>query len=86
MLRPSVVRSIPGASATKLGSFSAALIKVNSPTIPNWSVTIPGGIFDTVPVLKIDLNIYVQMLKTTILLTFRKRLVTRFFLIYICLL
>lgn len=68
MLRPSVVRSIPGASATKLGSFSAALIKVNSPTIPNWSVTIPGGIFDTVPVLKVDLNIYILKVMENIFL------------------
>ncbi len=33
--KPKVVRSMPGANATKLGSVSAARINVNSPTIPN---------------------------------------------------
>ena len=47
--KPNVVRSIPGARATRLGSFSAALINVNRPTIPNWSLTIPLGMFETVP-------------------------------------
>lgn len=49
--KPSVVRSIPGANAMRLWSFSlAALMKVNRPAIPNWSVTIPDGILDTMPV------------------------------------
>ena len=47
---PKVVRSMPGASATRLGSVSAARMNVSKPTIPNWSVTMPPGIFDTVPV------------------------------------
>ena len=51
-LRPSVVRSIPGAKATILESCSAALMKDNRPTIPNWSMTIPFGMFDIVPEIK----------------------------------
>lgn len=48
------MRSIPGANAMRLWSFSlAALMKVNRPAIPNWSVTIPDGILDTMPVYMI---------------------------------
>ena len=50
---PNVVRSIPGARAMRLWSFSlAARRNVRSPAIPNWSVTIPEGILDTIPVGK----------------------------------
>lgn len=48
-MSPSVVKSIPGANATRLWSLSAARINVSNPTIPNWSITIPDGIFVTVP-------------------------------------
>ena len=57
-LRPNVVRSIPGANATKFGSFSAALMKVNKPTIPNWSATIPAGMFDTIPGTRQTATVY----------------------------
>lgn len=40
-LRPNVVKSLPNARCTIPGSVSAALINVNRPIIPNWSVTIP---------------------------------------------
>ena len=33
--KPSVVKSIPGAKATRLGSISAVRINVNRPTMPN---------------------------------------------------
>ena len=33
--KPRVVRSIPGANATRLWSFSAARMNVNKPTMPN---------------------------------------------------
>lgn len=48
-LSPRVVRSAPRARLTKLGSVSAARIKVRSPIIPNWSTTMLGGIFVTNP-------------------------------------
>lgn len=32
------------------GSASAALMNVKRPTMPNWSVTIPGGMFVTRPI------------------------------------
>ena len=40
---------LPSASVTRFGSVSAALINVNSPIIPNWSVTIPFGMFEIIP-------------------------------------
>jgi hypothetical protein len=59
-LRPRVVRSAPRARETRFGSVSAARINVKSPIIPNWSVTIEGGMFVTSPEKKeikiIDLN------------------------------
>ena len=48
-LRPSVVKSVPSARDTKFGSVSAARMKVSSPIIPNWSVTIVAGMFVTIP-------------------------------------
>jgi len=48
-LRPSEVKSTPGANATRLASVSAARININKPIIPNWSETIPLGMFVTVP-------------------------------------
>lgn len=48
-LSPSVVRSLPSAKCTMPGSVSAARIKVSKPIIPNWSVTIPPGMFVTRP-------------------------------------
>ena len=54
--KPNVVRSIPGAKATRLGSVSAALINVNKPTIPNWSATIPGGMLVTRPGTKFSVK------------------------------
>lgn len=48
-LRPSVVRSLPNAKCTIPRSVSAARINVNRPIIPNWSVTIPDGMFVTRP-------------------------------------
>ena len=48
-LRPRVVRSAPRARLTRLGSVSAARMKVRSPIIPNWSTTILAGIFVTSP-------------------------------------
>lgn len=49
-LSPSVVRSLPNARWTIPGSVSAARMKASSPIIPNWSVTIPEGMFVTLPV------------------------------------
>ena len=43
------MRSMPGARATRFGSVSAARMNVNRPTIPNWSPTIPAGMFEMVP-------------------------------------
>ena len=43
------MRSMPGARATRFGSVSAARMNVNRPTIPNWSPTIPDGMFEMVP-------------------------------------
>lgn len=40
---------LPSASVTRFGSVSAALMNVNSPIIPNWSVTMPFGIFEIIP-------------------------------------
>lgn len=48
-LSPSVVRSLPRARWTIPGSVSAARINVNRPIMPNWSVTIPEGMFVTRP-------------------------------------
>ena len=48
-LRPSEVRSAPSAKDTRCWSVSAARINVSSPIIPNWSVTIEGGMLVTVP-------------------------------------
>lgn len=48
-LSPSVVRSLPSARCTIPGSVSAARINVRRPTMPNWSVTIPEGMFVTRP-------------------------------------
>lgn len=48
-LRPNVVKSLPNARCTIPGSVSAALINVNRPIIPNWSVTIPWGMLVTRP-------------------------------------
>lgn len=48
-LSPSVVRSLPSARWTIPGSVSAARINVNRPIMPNWSVTIPEGMFVTRP-------------------------------------
>ena len=48
-LSPSVVRSMPGARATRLMSVSAARMNVRRPTIPNWSTTIPAGMLEIVP-------------------------------------
>lgn len=44
---------LPSASVTRFGSVSAALINVNSPIIPNWSVTIPFGMFEIIPEVQI---------------------------------
>lgn len=51
-LRPSVVRSLPSAKCTMPGSVSAARMNVNRPIMPNWSVTMPGGMFVTRPAAK----------------------------------
>lgn len=48
-LSPSVVRSLPRARWTIPGSVSAARINVSRPIMPNWSVTIPEGMFVTRP-------------------------------------
>lgn len=48
-LSPSVVRSLPRARWTMPGSVSAARMNVSSPIMPNWSVTIPEGMFVTRP-------------------------------------
>lgn len=48
-LSPSVVRSLPSARWTIPGSVSAARINVSRPIMPNWSVTIPEGMFVTRP-------------------------------------
>lgn len=47
--RPRVIKSQPKATDMSCGSASAALMNVKRPTIPNWSVTIPGGMFVTRP-------------------------------------
>lgn len=57
-LSPRVVRSIPGARATRFGSFSAARMNVSSPTMPNWSITMPCGMFDTVPAKHVSQSTY----------------------------
>ena len=57
-LSPNVVRSMPGANARRLESVSAARINVKSPTIPNWSFTIPCGMLDTVPAIWIEPSVY----------------------------
>lgn len=51
-LSPSVVRSLPRARCTIPGSVSAARINVSRPIMPNWSVTIPEGMFVTRPAAK----------------------------------
>lgn len=43
------MRSLPNARWTIPGSVSAARINVRRPIIPNWSVTIPEGMFVTRP-------------------------------------
>ena len=41
---------LPRASVTRFGSVSAARMNVNNPIMPNWSVTMPTGIFVITPV------------------------------------
>lgn len=53
-LSPSVVRSLPKARWTIPGSVSAARMNVSSPIIPNWSVTIPKGMFVTLPIKDVN--------------------------------
>lgn len=48
-LRPNAVRSCPIANETRFGSLSAALMNVSNPIIPNWLLTIVGGMFVTRP-------------------------------------
>ena len=48
-----MVRSMPGASGVNAWSDSLDdRIKASRPTIPNWSITIPGGMFVTKPAEK----------------------------------
>ena len=46
--------NLPKAKVTRFGSVSAALMNVNKPIIPNWSVTICFGMLEKVPKTKKD--------------------------------
>ena len=60
-LRPNVVRSMPGARGVNDWSISFDdRMNASRPTMPNWSTTMPGGMFVTRPVTTRS-SLYIQV-------------------------